>query len=226
MTRVPIVCGAVLFDLAVGDHNVRPDREMGYQACSNASDAICPEGNVGAGAGATVGKILGMARAMKSGLGCYAIQTGELKIGAIVAVNCLGDVIDPETGERLAGVLNEDMTSLADTEEIMIRSWSENRDLFAGNTTIGVIATNARITKPQAAKLASMAHDGYGRTMRPAHSMYDGDTIFTMATGHVKADLSVLGLLSARIMERAVVSAVTKAGPAFGLKCRADIKTE
>lgn len=226
VTHVPIVCGAVLFDLAVGDCKVRPDREMGCQSCMNASDVMCPEGNVGAGTGATVGKILGMGRAMKSGLGCYAIQTGELKIGAIVAVNCLGDVIDPETGERLAGVLNEDKTSLADTEEIMIRSWSDNRDLFAGNTTIGVIATNAQITKSQAAKLASMAHDGYGRTMRPAHSMYDGDTIFTMATGHVKADLSVLGLLSARVMERAVVSAVTKAGPAFGLKCLKDLKTE
>lgn len=225
VTKVPIVCGAVLFDLAIGDHRVRPDKEMGYRACRSAASMGCPEGNVGAGAGALVGKILGTARAMKGGLGCHAVQVGALRIGALVAVNCLGDVIDPETGERIAGVLNEDMTGLADTEALMIQSHAEERNLFAGNTTIGIIATNAVLAKPQAAKLASMAHDGYARTMRPAHSMVDGDTIFTMATGHVSADLSVLGLLSARVMERAVVSAIDNARPLFGLKCSADLKT-
>jgi L-aminopeptidase/D-esterase-like protein len=224
VTRVPIVCGAVLFDLTIGDHRVRPDREMGYRACLNMEAGTCAEGNVGAGAGATVGKIRGMERAMKSGLGCHAIQVGQLKIGALVAVNCLGDVIDPETGERLAGLLNEDRTGVADTEAVMIQSYSEKKALFAGNTTIGIIATNAILTKSQATKLASMAHNGYARTMRPAHSMYDGDTIFTMATGHVEADVSVLGLLAARIMERAVVSAVERARPLLGLKCRADLK--
>jgi len=223
VTRVPIVCGAVLFDLAVGDHRIRPDKEMGYQACLNATNKACPEGNVGAGTGATVGKILGLARAMKGGLGCHAIQVGALKIGALVAVNCLGDVIDPERGERLAGLLNSNLTGLADTEEVMIQSYAEKKNLFAGNTTIGIVATNAVLTKSQAAKLASMAHDGYGRTMRPAHSMFDGDTIFTLATGHVEADLSVLGLLSARVMERAVVSAVKNARSLFGLKCWADL---
>jgi len=223
VTRVPIVCGAVLFDLAIGDHRIRPDREMGYQACLNATNRACAEGCVGAGTGATVGKILGMPRAMKSGLGCYAIQAGTLKVGAIVAVNCLGDVIDPETGERLAGLLNEDLTGLADTEAVMIKSYAEKKNLFAGNTTIGIIATNARLTKSQATKLASMAQNGYARTMRPAHSMFDGDTIFTMATGHVEADLSVLGLLSARVMERAVVSAIRKARSLFGLKCSTDL---
>jgi L-aminopeptidase/D-esterase-like protein len=223
VTRVPIVCGAVLFDLAVGDCRIRPDREMGYQACRNAGNGTCAEGNVGAGTGATVGKILGAARAMKSGLGCHAIRVGALKIGALVAVNCLGDVIDPETGERLAGLLNENLTGLADTEAVMIKAYADKKNLFAGNTTIGVIATNALLTKPQAAKLASMAQNGYARTMRPAHSMFDGDTIFTMATGHVEADLSVLGLLSARVMERAVISAVKNARPLFGLKCWADL---
>jgi len=223
VTRVPIVCGAVLFDLAVGDHRIRPDKEMGYQACLNATNKACPEGNVGAGTGATVGKILGLARAMKGGLGCHAIQVGALKIGALVAVNCLGDVIDPERGERLAGLLNSNLTGLADTEEVMIQSYAEKKNLFAGNTTIGIVATNAVLTKSQAAKLASMAQDGYGRTMRPAHSMFDGDTIFTLATGHVEADLSVLGLLSARVMERAVVSAVKNARSLFGLKCWADL---
>jgi L-aminopeptidase/D-esterase-like protein len=224
VTKVPIVCGAALFDLAVGDHKIRPDREMGYQASRNATNLACAEGSVGAGTGATVGKILGMGTAMKSGLGCYAIQVGVLKIGALVAVNCLGDVIDPKTGERLAGLLNEDLTELADTEAVMIQSYSEKKDLFAGNTTIGIIATNAILTKSQATKLASMAQNGYARTMRPAHSMFDGDTIFTLATGHVEADLSVLGLLSARVMERAVISAVKKAHPLFGLKCWTELE--
>jgi len=223
VTRVPIVCGAVLFDLAIGDHRIRPDREMGYQACRNATNRACEEGCAGAGAGATVGKILGMGRAMKSGLGCHAVQVGALKIGAMVAVNCLGDVIDPETGEKLAGLLNEDLTELADTEAVMIESYAERRNLFGGNTTIGIVATNATLTKSQATKLASMAQNGYARTMRPAHSMFDGDTLFTMATGHVQADLSVLGLLSARVMERAVVSAIRKARPLFGLTCSADL---
>lgn len=224
VTKVPIVCGAVLFDLAVGNHRIRPDKEMGYQASRNATNLACAEGCVGAGTGATVGKILGPERSMKSGLGCYAIQVDELKIGAIVAVNCLGDVIDPETGERLAGLLDDDLTQLADTEEIMIQSCTEKKNLFAGNTTIGIIATNAILTKSQATKLASMAQNGYARTMRPAHSMVDGDTIFTMATGHIEADVSVLGLLSARVMERAIIAAVKKAHSLFGLKCWADME--
>ena len=223
VTRVPIVCAAVLFDLAIGNHRVRPDKEMGYQACLKANHEETRQGNVGAGAGATVGKILGMGRAMKSGLGSYALQTGGLKIGALVAVNCLGDVMDPLTGERLAGLLNEDLLTLADTEETMIRSYSDRKNLFSGNTTIGVVATNAAFTKGQATKLASMAQNGYARTMRPAHSMFDGDTVFTMASGSVEADLSVAGLLAARVMERAVVSAVKNTGPLCGLKCSSDL---
>ena len=225
VTRVPIVCGAVLFDLAIGDHRIRPDRKMGYQACCNAGNGVCAEGNVGAGTGATVGKVLGMARAMKSGLGCHCIRIGALKIGALVAVNCLGDVIDPETGERLAGLLNEELTGLADTESVMIQSYADPKNLFAGNTTIGVVVTNALLTKSQAAKLASMAQNGYARAMQPAHSMVDGDAIFTMATGHIEVDLSVLGLLSVHVTERAVVSAVKKARSLSGLKSMADLKS-
>ena len=224
VTRVPIVCGAALFDLAIGDYRIRPDKEMGYQACLNATSPACAEGCVGAGTGAMVGKIFGVSRAMKGGLGCYAVQVGDLKIGAIVAVNCLGDVIDPETGERLAGLLNEGLTKVADTEAVMIQSYAEKHNPFVGNTTLGIIITNARLTKSQATKLASMAHNGYARSMRPAHSMFDGDTIFTMATGDIEADVSVLGLLSARVMERAVVSAVKKATPLFGLTCSADLE--
>jgi L-aminopeptidase/D-esterase-like protein len=223
VTRVPIVCGAVLFDLALGDHRTRPDKTMGYRACLNTGHSESRQGNVGAGAGATVGKIFGMARAMKSGLGCYALQAGTLRVGALVAVNCLGDVVDPETGERLAGVLNEGMTTLMDTEQIMIQSHSDRKNIFSGNTTIGIVATNAILTKAQATKLASMAQNGYARSMRPAHTMFDGDTIFSMATGRVAADLSVVGLLAARVMERAVVAAVKNTTSLCGLKCHADL---
>jgi L-aminopeptidase/D-esterase-like protein len=225
VTRVPIVCGAVLFDLLIGDYRIRPDKEMGYRACLNACSAECRQGSVGAGAGATVGKVLGMGRAMKSGLGCHAVQVDGLKVGALVAVNCLGDVVDPLSGKKLAGMLNEDMRTLADTEEIMIGAYADKKSLFSGNTTIGVIATNAAFTKAQATKLASMAHDGYARTMRPAHSLYDGDTIFSMSTGGVEADLSVVGLLAARVMERAVIAAVKNAEPLCGLKCHGDLES-
>ena len=162
---------------------------------------------------------------MKSGLGSYALQVEGLQVGALVAVNCLGDVVDPLTGEKLAGPLNDDGRTLADTEEIMIRSFAEKKDLFGGNTTIGVVATNAALTKAQAAKLASMAQNGYARTMRPAHSMVDGDTIFALATGGVEADLSVVGLLAARVMERAIIAAVKSAEPLCGLKCYTDIRS-
>ncbi len=222
VTKVPLVCGAVLFDLAIGDCRVRPDRAMGYQACLAADSSRFAQGSVGAGTGATVGKIFGMARAMKSGLGSFAIQAGDLKIGAIVAVNALGDVLDPATGERLAGLLNEELNCLADTEEFLIRSCSEKMDLFGRNTTIGVVATNAALTKTGATKVASMAHNGYARAIRPAHSMFDGDTIFAMATGHVEADLTVVGLLAARVVERSVVAAVRSATSLCGLKCHAD----
>ncbi len=223
VTRVPIVCAAALFDLTIGDHRVRPDKEMGYRACLNAGSSECKQGSVGAGAGATIGKILGMDRAMKSGLGCHALQVGDLKVGALVAVNCLGDVVDPLSAKKIAGPLNEDRRTLVDTEAIMIDAYADKRNLFSGNTTIGVVATNAAFTKAQATKLASMAHDGYARTMRPAHSMVDGDTIFAMSTGSVAADLSVVGLLAARVMERAIVAAIMNAEPLCGFTCWADL---
>jgi L-aminopeptidase/D-esterase-like protein len=218
VTKIPIVCAAVLFDLAVGDSRVRPDQKMGVAACLDAGVPGCAEGCVGAGAGATVGKILGMERCMKSGLGAFCVRTGDLEIGAIVAVNCLGDVIDPETGETLAGVLDEDAKRCLNTEEIMIRQFANRRMTFGGNTTIGIVVTNARLTKSEAKKVASMAHNGYGRTLRPAHSMFDGDTVFALATGRVDTDVSVAGLLAARTMEQAVVRAVKQATPLCGLK--------
>ena len=218
VTKVPIVCSAILFDLNIGDYRVRPDSEMGYTACMNATDKECPNGSVGAGTGATVGKFFGNERAMKGGLGSYAVEVGDLKVGAIVAVNCLGDVIDPSTGEILAGLLDESGEVLIGTEDVLTNLYREKKNIFSGNTTIGVVATNGKFTKPEANKLASMAHNGYGRTMRPAHSIFDGDTIFTMATGKVDADINVVGLLAARTMELAVINAVKSANSLGGFK--------
>jgi L-aminopeptidase/D-esterase-like protein len=223
VTHVPIVCGAALFDLFVGDHGIRPDKNMGFQACVNARQEESAQGNVGAGTGASVGKILGMNRAMKSGLGCFAFQTGDLKVGALVAVNCLGDVLDPVTGKKRAGLLNQDRTGIADTETEMVNALAAGSKLFAGNTSLGVIITNADLTKARAAKLASMGQNGFARTMRPTHSMFDGDTIFAMSCGQVAADLSVVGLMAARAMERAVVAAVENATSLFDLPACRDL---
>lgn len=218
VTKVPIVCAAVLFDLVVGNYKIRPDKKMGYEACKNATDKGCPSGNIGAGTGATVGKFFGIDRAMKGGLGSYAVQVGELKVGAIVAVNCLGDVINPQTGEILAGLLDEEAKTLVGTENEMLKKYSEKKNVFSGNTTIGIVATNGKFNKAQMNKIASMAHNGYGRTMRPAHSIFDGDTIFTMATGRVEADINVVGFLAAKTMERAVIDAIKSADSLYGFK--------
>jgi L-aminopeptidase/D-esterase-like protein len=223
VTRVPIVCGAVLFDLTIGNPMIRPDGEMGYQACLNARDDKDRQGNVGAGAGATVGKILGMAKAMKGGLGSHALRVGNLKVGAIAAVNALGNILDPASGEMLAGPLGEGHKSILDTETLLIEAWDRGKNLFSGNTSIAVVATNAILTKARARKVASMAHDGFARTMRPAHSMVDGDTIFTVATGFVEADVNAVGPLAAIAVERAVVSAITHARSLCGVPSRSDL---
>lgn len=223
VTHVPIVPGAALFDLMVGGHTRRPDKAMGYAACENAGGPL-EQGNAGAGTGACVGKLLGMETAMKSGVGCFGLESGSLQVAAVVAVNCLGDVVDPENNNRVvAGLLNPDLQSFADTQKVMAKKFGEGSDLFSGNTTIGVVVTNARLTKAQAKKMASMAHNGYARAMRPAHSMYDGDTIFTMATGKVDADLTVAGMMAAMVVERACVRAATQATALYGLKCHKDM---
>lgn len=223
VAKVPIVCGACLFDLVIGSPKVRPDLEMGYKAAQNANNRSCPNGNIGAGCGATVGKYLGPEFSMKGGLGTYAIQVGDLQVGAIVAVNCLGDVIDPEDNNKiLAGMIKEN--KFMDTEKIMISNYHDRTNLFSGNTTIGAIVTNAKFDKSEITKIASMTHNGYGRTMRPAHSIYDGDTIFSMSTGDVEADLSVVGMLAANVMEKAVVQAIKNADTLHGVKAYKDLK--
>ena len=224
LTKVPIVPGAVLFDLAVGDYRVRPDAKMGYEACLNASDGEVRQGNVGAGTGATVGKLFGGFRCMKSGLGTASFKSQELIVGALVAVNCLGDVIDPETGKIIAGVLTEDRKSFAHTMSFLRNFPQKTQDSFSKNTTIGVIAANAKLTKAGATKVAMMAQDGYARTISPAHTMFDGDTIFCVATGEVEAGANVVGALAAEVMARAIVKAVKNAESLYGLLCYKDLE--
>ncbi|MEL7565878.1 MAG: P1 family peptidase [Dehalobacterium sp.] len=221
---VPIVCGASLFDLIVGDPKCRPDKEMGYKACKNAGNEPVTEGNVGAGTGATVGKFLGIEHMMKSGLGIYALEIGELQVGAIVAVNALGDVVDVDTGKIIAGILNEDNTKLSNTEEMIYAQYDRDKNIFTGNTTLGCVVTNAKLTKTQANKLASIAHDGFTRAIRPVHTMADGDSIFVMATGEIEAMPDAVGALAVEVMGRAINRAARAAEPAYGLKAARDFK--
>jgi L-aminopeptidase/D-esterase-like protein len=226
--RVPIVPAAVLYDIAVGRSDLRPDAAMGYRAASSASSAPPKEGNAGAGMGATVGKILGMKQAMKSGIGTASLSLGGgVILGAIVAVNAFGDVIDPETGKILAGTraakagpfrIGEE-GGFADTLETMKTLPGRTVMRFAarGNTVIGLVATNAHLDKAGATKVAQMAHDGLARVIRPAHTMLDGDTIFALSTGDKKADISTLGAYAAEVFAQAILRAVKKAAPAGNL---------
>ncbi|MEW9124736.1 MAG: P1 family peptidase [Thermotaleaceae bacterium] len=223
VTKVPIVTGAVLFDLIIGNHQVRPNKAMGYSACEKASDSDYQEGNVGAGTGATIGKYLGIEYAMKGGIGIYCVQEGSLQVGAVVAVNCMGDVVDNKTGKIIAGMLDENKYDFRNTEETMIQDYSKKRNLFSGNTTIGAVITNGNLSKAQANKIASMAHNGYARTIRPSHSMVDGDTIFVLATGEEEVDINVVGLLAARVVEEAVMRGVSKADSLHGVVSLKDL---
>ncbi|WP_312091744.1 P1 family peptidase [Aminipila sp.] len=223
---VPIVCGASLFDLVVGDSKCRPDKDMGYAACIASEDNNPQQGNVGAGTGATVGKYLGSERMMKSGLGIYAVQAGEIQCGAVVAVNALGDVVNIDTGVKMAGILSEDKNKIADTEELMLAEIASSRNVFSGNTTIGCIITNAHLTKPQANKLASVSHNGYARAIRPVHTSADGDSIFVMATGEVEAAPDSLGALATHVMAKAINCAVWNAKTAYGLKSASDFSVD
>ena len=212
--NVPIVPGVVLIDLFVGANpKVRPDADCGYRAAQAATTAPVLQGNVGAGAGATVGKSAGLDRAMKGGLGSAALVLPDgLVVAAMAAVNALGDVIDPATGQVVAGVRTADGRGLADARALL-RSGAPLAAFAGANSTIGVIATNARLTKTQATKIAQMAHDGYARAIAPIHTMADGDTVFTLATGVWTGppEVSRIGALAADVMADAVVRAVREA---------------
>lgn len=206
--RVPLVCQSCIYDLGYGSATVRPDSAMGYAACEMALAGGNPScGSVGAGTGATVGKICGMDRAMKSGLGMYAVELGELRMAAVVAVNALGDIFDPSTGKKIAGLLTADGTSFGDScEELWKMGRREN--LFTGNTTIGAVFTNGKFNKAQVNKIASMTRNAYARCINPVGTMADGDSIYAASAGDVEADLNVAGTLAAYVMERAIVAAI------------------
>jgi L-aminopeptidase/D-esterase-like protein len=232
VARVPIVSSAILFDLGLGKVKTRPDASMGYQACQNATEKPVTQGNVGAGTGATVGKLLGGKRAMKSGLGSASTSIGNgIIVGAIVAVNAIGDVIDPDTRKILAGARAlpgrkgkvfldslEFMRSLAGRLVLNLASHQ--------NTVIGVVATNAKLTKEEANKVAQMAHDGLALTIRPAHTMMDGDTIFSMATGQRSADVNIVGAFAAQVFAQAILNAVRNAKSVPGLPAASDVKSQ
>lgn len=226
--RVPIVPAAILFDLGLGKTGRHPDAEMGYAAVSAANPGVVSEGNVGAGTGATVGKIFGMGGAMKAGLGTASLQIGGgVLVGAIVAVNAFGDVLDPDTGRILAGARPTKIGPLAlggsaafaDTLQVMRTLPGRTiLNLASGaNTVIAVVATNARLTKSQATKVAQMAQDGLARVIRPAHTMLDGDTIFALSTGQKKVDVSIVGAFAAEALAQAIIRAIRAARPVGGL---------
>ncbi len=211
---VPLVCGSCLYDLSYGSATVRPDAQMGYAACEDAERNAPKSGNFGAGCGATVGKICGMGRCSNSGLGIYAARLGKLEVAAIVAVNALGDVIDPKTGEQVAGLQREDGAGFADTRAELYKI-AQRTDMFTGNTTIGAIVTNGSFTKAEMSKIASMTRCAYARCIRPVGTLADGDTIYAASTGGVEADVNVAGTLAADVMQAAILRAVASAGPSL-----------
>ena len=209
--KVPIVTGAVLFDLAVGDYKVRPDKEMGYKACLNASETELKQGNYGAGCGATVGKVKGLDYVTKGGIGRYSIKLDNgIVVSALIAVNAFGDVY--EDGQVIAGVLSDDKNELLNTYEMMKQGVMKG-GFSIDNTTIGVVATNAKLTKAQCKKISQMSHDGYAKAIFPIHTPHDGDTIFTMSTGEieVEADLTLLGSLATEVVEKSIINAIKNA---------------
>ena len=211
---VPIVAGAILFDLGIGKGNVHPTREMGEAAAASATDGAVKEGAVGAGTGATVGKLFGMGQAMKAGIGSATVESGLIKVAGLVALNAFGDVRDPETGKLIAGARKAPKSrELAGTEQEMMRG--ARGSFIRHNTTLAVVATNARLTKVGATKLAQSASLGIARTIHPVNTMFDGDIVFALSKGEAEADLNMLGVMAAEAVAQAVVRAV-KMAPTTG----------
>jgi len=210
---VPIVPAAVVFDLGVGDARVRPDAQAGYRACMAASTQPPAQGNVGAGSGALVGKLLGMDRAMRGGLGTASLCVNGVTVAALIVCNAVGDVIDPATGQVIAGARTADGRALLGTRDAVLQGELPQNLLAGTNTTIGVVATDAVLTKAQAQRLAQVSHDGLARAINPVHTMLDGDTLFALATGASgkSADMLLLATLAAEVTARAVVNAVRAA---------------
>ena len=222
VAKVPLVPQACLFDLAVGRADIRPDAAMAYEACVNASKDMPAQGNAGAGCGCTIGKFRGGKYCMKSGFGTFALACGEVRVGAAVAVNALGDVV--ENGKVIAGLLNEEGTGLSDSRKEMLESMGNPADFAHQNTTLGIIVTNAAFSKAMLCKIAGMTHNGYARAICPVHTMADGDTVYAVSAGDVQADVSIVGMMAAYAMEHAIHNAVKHAKGAYGLKAWEDLK--
>lgn len=224
--RIPVVPAAILFDLRIGDPLVRPDAQSGYSAARAATSGPVAEGNVGAGAGATVGKLFGPDRAMKSGLGTASVRLrGDAVVAALLAVNAVGDVMDPSSGRLIAGARTADGRGFENTMKALLSGrlpWAPTK---GENTTIGVVATNVALTKAEATKVAQMAHDGLARTINPAHTPWDGDTLFALSTGTLdwESPTLVVGSLAAEVVARAVLRAVRLATGLPSLPAAADL---
>lgn len=228
--RVPIVPAAILFDLWIGDPSIRPDAQAGYAACQAASTQAPAEGNVGAGTGAAVGKLFGIQRAMRGGLGTASVKVGGITVGALVAVNAIGDVLDPATGGVLAGARTADGSALLGSMKALLRGELPAQMQVGAATTIGLVATDAVLNKAQANKVAQMAHDGLARCINPVHTQTDGDTLFALATGTsgLQGNVTLIGALAAEVMAAAVLRAVRAAtrlgGPGLpDLPCANDL---
>ena len=222
VARVPIVCGASLFDLSVGNPHIRPDKEMGYKACQDSENDLIKEGNYGAGCGASVGKLLGFEHAMKGGIGTYGVQVGNVQVAGIVAVNACGNVIDYKTQEILAGV-NIDKKCVS-ASQIILDQMDQLRKLPDGNTTIGCIVTNVKLTKAQCTKIAGISHNGYAISIDPVHTMSDGDTIFVLSTNEVDGMVDAVGILAVEVISKCIQRAIKKAKSGYGLLAYQDLK--
>lgn len=224
VTKVPLVAQSDLFDLMVGDPNVRPDFKMGYEAARIALDRPnYRDGNYGAGCGCTVGKTAGMETCMKTGIGSYAVELDELKIGAVVALNAFGDIFDWKDGNQIAGLLSRDHKAFRSSPEAIKESIVKIKNRFTNNTTLGVIITNAYFDKAALCKIAGMGQDGYARSIRPVHTSFDGDSIYAVSVGDVEADQELVGSLAAEVISEAIIRAVTSAESAYGFPALKDL---
>lgn len=234
--KIPIVPAAILYDLNIGNPQSRPTQQMGYQACKNASESIPEQGSVGAGTGATVGKLLGMKQAVKAGIGTASIKiNGGIIVGAIIAVNAIGDIVDPSQGKIIAGARklqkepleNGDQEIFADSLELM--RGLIGREIFSraekANTVIGIVATNAQFNKAEAKKLAQMAQNGIVRCIRPANTMHDGDTVFALSYGKKQANINIVGAFAAQAVQMAILNAIYKATSLAGIPAVSDLTT-
>lgn len=221
--KVPIVCGAVLYDLNIGDPKIRPDNALGYLAAKKANNTEQLQGNVGAGTGATVGKILGHKKAMKSGLGSASIKAGKLIVSAMVAVNAVGSIYDYTTNELMAGPYKKSENKIYETTDILYKH-SNLINMFFRNTTIGIVATNAKLDKVACNKVAQMANNGYARSIKPVNTLLDGDAIFTVSSGEITANTNIVGTMAAEVMSQAIYNAIINAESMFDVPSYTEIK--